>query len=701
MKRKNLLLIVLIQALVSAAAYGQEKTSPVQFNGSNIFTGRYSSRQGTWTELPESYFWNELQMTMTAYDIPVSASFFYTSMDDPFRQQINNFRVYFDSRKLLQNKGLTGDIVSSAALTNLKNAEKVIVNLENAEKLLNTNLLEKGNEIELLQKAQSAAEKELEDAIRDQNNEKIASARAKSEYLQEKINNAQTAYENLKSKLAVSNEQIEAYKQKLEKANERLEQIKSLDLDKASVRRMAEKEAKKSVMQGFTRFMSNFRTLEIGRCRPYYSELTLRGIPLTGVNIEFTPGIFYSAFTSGRTLRAIDGDSLKRPVYEQNILHGKIGIGKKQGTHFYITYLRAEDDFNSLPPPPEVDTIHYLRARANDVVGAEVRLALFKKKLIIDGEGAASLITNDINAKAFEVEENILPQWAIEYFQPNFSSSADYAYTLNATLRLNTTNITGGWKWIGSQFKTLGNPYLINDRSTWQGRINQTFAKRQVNIALFVRHHNDNLIKWKKNSSTVLSYGVNAAFRFRKMPYFIFAYAPNFQETGQDFMKINNAVTMVTATAGHNYKIKNSRANTSLSVFHNQSKTVLEADTNWVQNTTCTFNNMINFGASFNLTLSASYSQMDYLSEIREVIMLNLSGTINSMKGKWQNTLGANYYSQQEQEQKMGFFWSTRVLLMKGSDLGLRIENNIFQSSMNLNEDFNQVVAQLSVRVSW
>jgi len=700
MKRLQIIPILLL-SMLSSTVQSQVKPPNIQFHGSNIFTGQYATGQGSWTEIPDSYFWNELKMTLTAYDIPVSASFFYTSMDDPSRQQINNFRVYFDHRKLMQNKGLTGDIVSSAALTNLKNAEKVIANLENAEKLLNTNLLEKGNEIESLQKAQSAAEKELEDAIRDQNNDKIASARAKSEDMQEKIKSAQAAYENLKSKLAVSNEQIEANKQKLERTKERLEEIKSLDLDKGSVRRMAEKDAKNSVMHGFTRFMSNFRTLEIGRCRPYYSELTLSGIPLTGVNIEFTPGIFYSAFTSGRTLRAIDGDSLKRPVYEQNILHGKIGIGKKQGTHFYITYLRAEDDFKSLPPPPEVDTIHYLRARANDVVGAELRLALFKKKLIIDGEGAASLITNDINAKAFEVEENNLPQWAIEYFQPNFSSSADYAYNLNATLKLNTTNITGGWKWIGSQFKTLGNPNLINDRSTWQGRINQTFAKRQVNIALFVRHHNDNLIKWKKNSSTVLSYGVNAAFRFRKMPYFIFAYAPNFQETGQDFMKINNAVTMVTATAGHNYKIKNSRANTSLSVFHNQSKTVLEADTNWVQNTTCTFNNMINFGASFNLTLSASYSQMDYLSEIREVIMLNLSGTINALKGKWQNTLGGVYFSQQSQQLKLGCFLNTRIVLIKGCDLGLRMDYNTFEDRMSTVENFNQFISQLTFRLSW
>ena len=52
--------------------------------------------------------------------------------------------------------------------------------------------------------------------------------------------------------------------------------------------------------------LSYFSKLGIGTCNPYYSSLTLSGVAVTGVDLEFTPGIFYLAFTGGRTQKGRD-----------------------------------------------------------------------------------------------------------------------------------------------------------------------------------------------------------------------------------------------------------------------------------------------------------------------------------------------------------------------------------------------------------
>ena len=81
--------------------------------------------------------------------------------------------------------------------------------------------------------------------------------------------------------------------------------------------------------------------------------------------------------------------------------------------------------------------------------------------------------------------------------------------------------------------------------------------------------------------------------------------------------------------------------------------------------------------------------------------MFTLSGTLSAFKGKWQNTVGAKYSSLLEEEQKIGYYWNSRVRLWSGGDLSIRIENNIFQTNLPGTDDFNEFIAQLSFEVKW
>lgn len=569
-------IIFFIPLLYPKMVLGQgEKLSPVQFHGSNTLFGQYSNMQGIGQEIPSSFFRNDLQMTLSVYDIPVSASFFITSEQRDYRQSINNFKINFDPQAMARNLAKTYAINKAKGLANEK-------------------------------------------------------------------------------------------------------------------------------LPWMMRFMSNFRTLEIGKCRPNYSKLTLKGIAVSGVNIEFTPGKLYMAFSSGKTLRSIKPtDSLSKPVYEQKILFGKLGFGKKQETHFYLTYMHVEDVASSLPVRPEQDTTYYKKPKSNYVIGSELKLAFFEKKFTIEGEGAVSMLTRDTQSLTIDMEDSDVPSWAIDHFNPNISSSVDYAYNIKTALKLKTTKITGGLSMVGPGFTTLGNPNLRNDRLTYQGRIDQTFAKKQLSLSVFYRQHSDNLINWKTAKSTVVAYGINVGFRFKKVPYLQVGYMPNFMNTDNDSLKLENSVYLITAASGYNYKIGDLRTNTSFNFFYQNSETIMDTVKNTTKNQTYTLNQQLTFKVPLSIAAGVSYSKSEFLAEKRDILMLTANATHSAFKGKWQNSLGVKYSNQNYEQYKLGFFLNSRAQLGKMFDFEIRIEDNIYRENCIVANNFNEFIATSTLTMKW
>lgn len=576
MKYCVVFIIFFIPLLYPKVILGQvKKPSTVQFHGSNTLFGQYSNMQGIGQEIPPAFFRNDMQMTLSVYGIPVSASFFITSMQRDYRQSINNFKINFDPQAMAKN---------------------------------------------------------------------LAKAFA--------INKAKGL------------------------ANEKLPWV--------------------------MRFMANFRTLEIGKCRPNYSKLTLKGIAVSGVNIEFTPGKLYMAFSTGKTLRSIEPTvSLVKPVYEQKILFGKLGFGKKQGTHFYLTYMQVEDVASSLPVPPEPDTTFYKKPKSNYVIGSELKLVFFEKKFTIEGEGAISMLTRDTQSPTLDVENSDVPSWAIDHFKPNISSSVDYAYNVKAKLMLKTTKITGGMRMVGPGFTTLGNPNLRNDRLTYHGRIDQTFANRQLSLSVFYKQFNDNLINWKSAKSTVMSYGITLGLRFKKVPYLMVSYMPNFVNTVSDSSKLENSVAIITASTGYNYSIGTLRANTNFSFFYQNTEMIIDTMNTLSMSQTYSLNQQFTFKIPLSIAAGASYSKSEFSEQKRDILMLTLVGTHSAFKGKWQNSLGVKYSNQNYEQYKLGFFLNSKAKLGKMFDLQIKIENNIYRENCIVANNFNEFIATSTLTMKW
>src|SRR5690606_27359687 len=248
---------------------------------------------------------------------------------------------------------------------------------------------------------------------------------------------------------------------------------------------------------GWANFISIVNTLGIGTTYPSYSEFTLNGVPVTGINTEINPGIFYAAFTGSKNQRAIEHVS-----YRRNLYAGRIGIGKKEGTNFILTGLYAKDDENSVSAstensalsPGNQNTFTLPPPKANYVLGTETKIFLFDDKLVIEGYGNASVLTRDTRDADLEIDA--MPGWIKGLITPKISTSFDYSYAgkISYNNSQSQTRTSFGIKMIGPGYTSLGVPNLKNDQLSFDAKVEQKFFDRHLSFSTFFNNSHDNLI---------------------------------------------------------------------------------------------------------------------------------------------------------------------------------------------------------------
>ena len=240
-------------------------------------------------------------MTLTLYGIPISSSFFLTSEQQNFRQSIDNFRFYLDvaalKRTALEKATVVVKSMIPAKLLKIKD------DLTKSTDILNTSLLKNTSLRDQAQVEYDKAKKQFADSASLTNQDLLQKAKLK-------LDTAIAKVEEIKAKLQL-------IKTRLEQADAAIEKAKSL-AESPNLLKSGEEKAKGMAMSKFGRFLSIFTTLEIGKCRPNYSELTLKGIAVSGVNIEMNPGLFYAAFSMGKVKRAVEPQENSTPAYKQD-----------------------------------------------------------------------------------------------------------------------------------------------------------------------------------------------------------------------------------------------------------------------------------------------------------------------------------------------------------------------------------------------
>ena len=608
-------------------------TDPFVFSGTTRLEGQNANRQGTGSELPQNYWRWELVPTLTAYGVPFSLNILLSSDQSQVRQNVNAIGLYL-------NPQYYQDILRQKVTDKIDELE----NNDTLRKIL---------------------------AIRDAYQDPVHA-----------LSNSALA-DSVKSLAPDAVKDMDKYQEL-----QQLEALKSGDISKHldDVKSLG-------LMSSVESFFSNFPTLAIGVTYPNFTPFTLTGVPVTGANIEFTPGNFYLAFAGGQTQKAIVYDTLA--VNYQNTLYaGAIGFGKRNESHFHVTALYAKDDGASIPSSMTkldstlADSSILFRngPRANYVMGMDL-LLIPDEHISLGAEIDGSLLTSDTRDAA--VVNNDIPGWLRTLVDPKISSFVDYSYSLQGALILPETNskLSGSLRRVGPGYYSLGTPNLRNDNLRFEGRVDQYFDKRQISLGGFFRNEHDNLIPWKQSTTTIQSFGGTLGLNFKKLPYLRISYSPYSQTSeivdsalkaspGSDSLTVNNRTVLLSILAGYNLIIDRTVVSTNVSYSHQATQTRFGVGD--YSSDSYNLNEIVNL--SIPLTLSAGigliapHATPDTLGSIFSV---DLAGTYTAFD-VWTSTLGVSIATQKDIDSRTGFYINTSFPVWQIGNLDIRAEKNLY-----------------------
>ena len=465
----------------------------------------------------------------------------------------------------------------------------------------------------------------------------------------------------------------------------------NLDAGKEIIQNKIEDEGEENV-PGLMKFFSYFNSFGIGVNYPSYTPLTMQGAPVSGLSFEFNPGWFYIATALQQNQRPIINSAFRRDLYA-----GRIGVGKKDDSHFFFTGIYSKDQANSIT----VDSLNRtLTPNTNYVLGIDSRLNLFEDKLTLEGEVSGAMLTRD-NRDPDLINEDI-PQFVRNIFQPKISSQVDYAYSLKSTFNNSESNtrVTAGVKMIGPGYKTHGNPSLRNDRFEVEGKVDQKFHQRQISVVASMKYYRDNLINSKLFTTSTIAPGIQLGLRFKNYPSLNLSYNPNFlrNDATDPLKKIDFKNHLFTAATGYNFKFSEINLSSNLFYMFNKAKS-LDTLSGYTVNS---FNINENFSFKFPLTIGFGFGMtfMNFLNDKNQIT--NLDGSVGyTFFEQWNNTLGITYSIEKDNNNKTGFYLNSSYGFTENVFIDLRIERNIYSDLILSSNDFNELLARTSLRINF
>jgi len=443
---------------------------------------------------------------------------------------------------------------------------------------------------------------------------------------------------------------------------------------------------------GWEKLLLGTDALGIGTNYPSYSEYTLKGVPVTGINLELNPGIFYTAFAASRNQRGIENSA-----YERNLYAGRLGLGKKEGTHFFFTGVYTRDDENSIAVDPNNLT---LTPKSNYVFGAETKLALFNDHILIEGEGNGAALTRDTRDADLEIKA--IPAFAKNLINPKISTSFDYSYTGKMSY-VNTgsaTRISVDTKMVGPGYVSLGAPNLRTDQLIYEAKAEQGFWGRKISIGTFFTTSHDNLIAWKSSTTTTTAFGVNLGLNIPKLPFLQVSYSPYLQKNDDPVpaQQIENKTIMLSAVTGYSLLIREFNFSTNVAYTSNQANTlngISDFQTNSISVTEAvSFNKPISFAGTWGLIKAESPAINSNIN--------NLDLSVNAAFIEFlTNTLGFNIAAENSLNKKTGLYLNTTVSLWKNINLNARIEETSYKDLVNDSLNYNELLFNIALNASW
>lgn len=645
MHRRLLLSVILMAAALPLRAqffvFGSDQgEAPVMLTGGYRMLGQTSNRQGTFSERPADLWRFELNPTVSFYGVPLTANILLSSEQAGIRQDINAFSLTLDPEALQR-------IV-------LSRAYRALSDVYNSE--------------------DGALLRDL-DGIRD--------------------SLSAVDPERLK--------QLEAYKT-IQQARE----LGNADLSMAgdALRELG-------LMSDVESFMTQMPTIGVGTVYPTFSPLTVSGVRLQGGFIEWNPGgLIYLQGAYGTTQRPltrldtvrVDSNlytNFDQSAYGRQLVAGKFGFGRRDGPHVFVTAMSMTDDAASVSI---IDSNTVLTPQKNLIGGLDFKVEPIRGIWTLEAEGAVSLTVGDQRAPTFT--NSSVPSFLLDLVDSSLSAFADWSATASTqvSIRSTGTRLSGSIRRIGAGYRTFGVPNIRTDVLRYDARADQSFWRRQLSVGVFYRRDQDNLVPWKRSTTTITSLGGSVGLNVRNYPYLRVTYAPYAQvnDDSNPLYRFDNRTTMITGATGYSYRIGEYTASTNVNVGRQFSETIDNLYDYAV--TSVNLSQSLAFVDPLSLTVGVGYiQQVATLAPDNTIWTADASGSYTAFEVAT-FSLGLTAAFESERSTRTGFFVALNAPIENYAVVDIRAERTLFDERIQpaiLGGSYNETILRATISKYW
>jgi hypothetical protein len=265
------------------------------------------------------------------------------------------------------------------------------------------------------------------------------------------------------------------------------------------------------------------KSFNLGRSVANYTELTVKDLSISGVQVEYNPHFYYAA-AAGKI------DYLFRDYIVPNAVSSgqylalvRGGIGTREGNHFILTYYSGKRQFftSTVAMGPGLTVPEYKLAGFS--VEGQLRL---DKNLSLTGE----------------VSKSTIPYYSIDSLQrkswmhdiTRFSNATNQAYSLRLTgwFPQTQTRFTAMLGRLGANFQSFSTFTTGTAQTRWMARLEQPFFGKKLTVVSSVQQnaYTNPFATAAYNSSSVLA-SLQASLRIKKWPVVSVGYYPSYQLT--------------------------------------------------------------------------------------------------------------------------------------------------------------------------
>jgi hypothetical protein len=303
------------------------------------------------------------------------------------------------------------------------------------------------------------------------------------------------------------------------------------------------------------RILLAINKISIGRAWIDYSELTVKNVSLTGVNIEVTPSPLYFAAAAGKLNYRFRDFIIKnnRELPNQSLYLIRAGVGQKEKNNLIFTFYSGKKEVLNSTPSNSPSSLQRVLGYS-----AEARFALDKNNYLV-AEFAKSSYGNTGARPSDESALGKAMNWKIR-------TNEAYSVQLFSQYPQTDSRLTAYYRKMGERFQSFNLYPTGNNQEAWMVKLNQGFWKRKLVLDAAIRKNDfaSPIAAPSSFSSKTIFKSFQATLRIPKYPFVSVGYYP----TSQLSMSNNNILTenqynTLNAIVSHSYHVKHLAMNTN------------------------------------------------------------------------------------------------------------------------------------------